>query len=395
MATGVNESKGIIDPPPLELAHGRRCWAQIDLAALERNLCHIRDQLPAGIRYVAVVKADAYGHGLYPTVSRLMQANVDLFAVSTSEEAGRIHEIARGWPILLLGFTLPGEEATIIQNGWMATVSSCEEINRFEKEAERLDKRLQVHLKIDTGMGRLGAWFEDTKPLYQKIMDSKNLVLRGIYTHFSDSVGSSDFTQLQRQRFLSTLQSLGLDETTPLMVHSDNSGGVEIFDRKSPINAVRVGLLQFGVVQYPLSVFKGIDIRPVFSLYSRIGLVKTVPAGTPISYNRTYVTRRETRIAVITAGYGDGIPTAISNKAQVLIQGKRCPLMGRITMDQMVADVTGMDELQPGEPVVLIGTNGNEKITVSDFSQWANSIPWEIFCNISKRVPRIYQTTRR
>ncbi len=370
-----------------------RCWAEIDLGALERNLARIRDRLPPGIRYVAVVKADAYGHGLHPTVARLMHAQADAFAVANVEEGVTIQEIASGWPILVLGPVLPEEEDALVRLGLVATVSSVAETERFDRAARRQKRILDVHINIDTGMGRLGVWHEEADPLFAAVAGAGHLRLRGVYTHYSDAVASPDFTQLQRERFLEAVRRNG-PLPPDLLVHADNSAGTEAFDRASPFNAVRVGLLQFGVTQYPESVFRSVSIEPVFRFLTRVGLVKDLPAGTPVSYGRTHVTRRDTRIAVLTAGYGDGLPTAASNRGEVLLRGRRCPILGRVTMDQTIVDASAVPHAAVGDTAVLIGRSGGEEIPVGEFSRWTDSIPWEVFCSVTKRVPRFYTVPR-
>lgn len=371
-----------------------RCWVEIDLAALERNLTHIRDQLPPGIQYVAVVKADAYGHGVYQTASRLMQSDADAFAVANVEEGARLLEIARGWPILVLGPVLPEEVHALIQLGLVATVSSREEVIRYSEGASTLGQSLDVHVKIDTGMGRLGVWHDEAHIVFEAIENSPNLNLKGVYTHYSDAASAPDFTREQRQRFVKALARSGLDQNDSLLIHADNSAGTEAFDRQTPFNAVRVGLLQFGVTQYPSSIFRSVSIEPVFGFYTRVGLIKMLPSGTPVSYGRTFVTAKETRVAVLTAGYGDGIPIAASNRGEVIIRGTRCPILGRVTMDQTIVDVSNVQGLEIGDQAILIGKSENEEITVNEFSDWSDSIPWEVFCSVTKRVPRLYTTAR-
>jgi len=371
-----------------------RCWVEIDLSALERNLSHIRDRLPPGIRYVAVVKADAYGHGVYQTASRLMQSNADAFAVANVEEGARLQEIARGWPILVLGPVLPEEESALVQLGLVATVSSAQEVIRFDETAARLGQALDVHVKIDTGMGRLGVWHEEADKVFRAVESAKNLHLRGVYTHYSDAVQSPDFTRRQREYFFQALGKAGIQDHQHLMIHADNSAGTEAFDHENPFNAVRVGLLQFGVTQYPASLFAPVSVEPVFRFYTRIGLIKTLPPGTPVSYGRSFVTARPTRVAVLTAGYGDGIPIAASNRGEVLIRGRRCPILGRVTMDQTIVDVSSVEGPEVGDQAILIGKSRDAAISVTEFSHWADSIPWEVFCSVTKRVPRIYSTSR-
>lgn len=373
-----------------------RCWAEIDLAALERNLFRIRSALPEHIRYVAVVKADAYGHGLPQAVSRLMQAEADMFAVANPDEARAVREIGTGWPILILGPLLPGEEDILAEEHVIGTVSSRGELDRLERASRETGRIFQVHLKVDTGMGRLGVWHEEAGPLIDRLRVSERVELRGIYTHFSDAASpGGEHTRIQRQRFLHVLETgFGAGELDRLLIHADNSASLETFERTTPFNAVRVGLLQFGVTQYQDSILDTARVEPVFSFHTRIGLVKTLPAGTPISYARTLVLPKETRVAVLTGGYGDGIPTAASNRGSVLIRGRRCPILGRVTMDQTIVDVSGLDEVAPGERATIIGRQEDAAVSVSEFSEHSGTIPWEAFCTVTKRVPRIYLTRR-
>ncbi|WOO39833.1 alanine racemase [Rubellicoccus peritrichatus] len=372
-----------------------RVWAAIDLAALERNLGRIRSALPPHVRYVAVVKADAYGHGLYQTVARLMQCHADAFAVANVFEGAEVREVGAGWPILVLGAVLPGEEDHLVNYDLIATVSGEEEVKRFEKAARRAGQALRVHLKIDTGMGRLGVWHSDAEALFKRLEKSKHLVLEGIFTHFSSADSDLDYTRTQRDRLLRFIKKIPVETQRDLLVHADNSAGLESFTKDSPLNAVRVGLLQFGLLPYPTSLLSRLAVEPVLSFSTRVGLTKELPSGTPISYGQTYRLKQRSRIAVLTAGYGDGIPTASSNKAEVLIMGKRCPVLGRITMDQTVVDVTHIEHpVSPGDIATLIGRQGREEITVTEFSEWGNCIPWETFCSLTKRVPRVYQTSR-
>lgn len=372
-----------------------RCWAEIDLAALERNLGKIRAALPARVRYVAVVKADAYGHGLAQTVARLMQCGADCFAVANVKEGADLREIGSGWPVLVLGAVLPGEEAALLEYDLMATVSTPEEIIRLNETAAAAGRKLAVHLKIDTGMGRLGVWHRDAAALARQLAAAPNLAWRGVYTHFSCADSDPTFTAHQRQLFLDTLKELPPpSDPIGFLIHADNSAGLESFATDSPINAVRVGLLQFGLLPYPDSLLSRLRPDPVLSFHTRVGMVKTLPAGTGVGYGRTLTLAGDTRVAILTAGYGDGLPTAASNRAQILIRGQRCPVLGRVSMDSTIVDVSALPEAVVGDIATLIGEQGGERIGVAEFSRWSDCIPWESFCSITQRVPRIYKTTR-
>lgn len=368
-----------------------RCWAEIDLAALERNLRLIRGSLPAHMRYVAVVKADAYGHGLPQTAARLMHAGADLFAVASLSEAATVRELGPGWPILLLSPLLAEEDRYLAEYDLAATVSCNEEIDRLDAVGQTAGRPVSVHLKIDTGMGRLGVWHEETAPLWRRIAAAPHVRLAGVFTHFA-SPDDAAFTAEQRRRFLAALATCEGLQPEKIFVHADNSEGLETLPGASPFNAVRIGLLQFGILPHPKSLLAQVRTEPVFSFRTRVGLVKTLPRGQTVSYGRTHTLMRDTRTAVLCAGYGDGIPRAMSNRAQVLIHGRRCPVLGRVTMDQTIVDVTDVPGIAAGDEAVLVGRQDDAEISIGEFSGWADTIPWETLCSVTKRVPRVYRT---
>lgn len=370
-----------------------RCWAEIDLAALERNLRRIRAALPDQIRYVAVVKADAYGHGLPQIAARLMHAGADLFAVANLAEAAALREVGPDSPILILSPILPQEDRHIADLDVAVTISSPEEVSRFAAVAHKSGRPLTVHLKIDTGMGRLGAWHEHAEHVYQLIRDTGGLRLAGVFTHFSSPDEDPEFTALQRRRFLIALTRCPGIDTTHLLVHADNSAGIETLEIGGPFNAVRVGLLQFGILPRPGTLLESVRAEPVFSFRTRVGLVKSLPIGTSVSYGRTHTLARDSRVAILAAGYGDGIPRAASNRAQVLLHGRRCPVLGRVTMDQTIVDITDLSTaVAAGDEAVLVGRQQDAEIGIAEFSRWGDTIPWETLCSVTKRVPRLYRT---
>lgn len=375
------------------LSSSKRCWATIDLATLERNVGRIRAKLPKSIKYISVVKADAYGHGLPQIVSRLMNSFIDYFAVATVYEAITIRELGGGWPILILGALLPEEDDFLIEYNLTGTVSSLAELKRFEEVGRSRRKKVAVHLKIDTGMGRAGVWYASAEELFKKILDCKNIELTGIYTHFSSADRDLLCTDSQRKIFAELLikfQQIAKNDFKSLLIHADNSAGLETLNMESFFNAIRLGIIQFGVLQNKDSWVRNLGIEPVLALKARVGLIKDLPKGASISYGRTYELQQNSKIAIITAGYGDGIPIGLSNKGEVLINGNRCPIIGRVTMDQTIVDITNFPNINIGDEVVLIGENQEELITISDWSKWANTIEYDIYCSITKRVPRNY-----
>jgi alanine racemase len=242
-------------------------------------------------------------------------------------------------------------------------------------------------------MGRAGVWHEEAEGLYEAIVRATHLRLAGVFTHFASPDDDPLFTEEQRRRFLDALgRCRGLDPAK-LFVHADNSAGLETMPGSSPFNAVRVGLLQFGILPHPGSLLEQVRTEPVFSFRTRVGLVKTLPRGTTISYGRTHTLTRDSRVAILCAGYADGIPRAASNRGHVLIRGRRCPILGRVTMDQVIVDATDTPHVACGDEAVLVGRQGSEEITISEFSRSADTIPWETLCSVSKRVPRVYRTS--
>lgn len=366
-----------------------RCWAEIDLSAFERNLKSIQVALPDHVRYLAVVKADAYGHGMPQIVRRLMQSGVDCFAVANAREAVEIRQIGAGWPILLLSPLLPEEDELLIEHDLTATVSTLDECERLQTLATERKGTMKVHLKVDTGMGRLGIWHTKACDLLESINTMPGLELSGIYTHFSSASSDLAFTKTQRERFLALI-----DKAAPLkkdlLIHADNSAGIDTLLGDSPFNAVRIGLLQFGIPPYPKSALGTVSVEPVFSFHTRVGLVKDLPSGTYISYDRSFRLIRDSRIAILTAGYADGVPLGLSNRGEVILQGKRCPILGRVTMDQTIIDVTDCPCVEIGDHAILIGKDQEGEITATEFSNLASTIVWETLCSVTKRVTRVY-----
>lgn len=349
--------------------------------------------MPSHIRYVGVVKADAYGHGLYPIAATLMRCKIDLLAVATVYEAAEVRQISADFPILVMSPVLPEEEPFLVDHRLSVVVSTFEEVERLEMLAQRTRLPISIHLKVDTGMGRLGVWYEQVLELWEKIHQSNNLVLAGIMTHFACAGTNDEMTRMQRQRFNQLLKSLPDLNPKQVWIHEDNSSGLQEFDVDKSINAVRVGLLQYGINSLKGEKAK-IQVYPIISFFARVGVIKSLPQGTSISYDATYSLKRDTRVAIVTAGYADGIPLGNSNRGYVLIRGKRCLILGRVAMDQMIVDVTDYPEIQMGDEVVLFGRRKGESasIDLDEFSGWSESMPWERLCDLSKRVKRVYRT---
>lgn len=371
----------------------RRCWVEVDLDALRANLAWIKHRVGTGVRVITVVKADAYGHGLKSIAALLMQSGTDLFGVASLSEAESIRSVGRGWPILLLGSALPDEIEQAIHDEVMLTLSSSEQLHQISQMAQRLKRTASVHLKVDTGMGRLGVPADQAVSLATETHAAPGVRLAGLYTHYANVEEEAAYTQNQRQSFRKVRDAIRQKLGDPEWVHCANSAGV-LLELPDQCNAVRPGLLVYGVIP-PGSRLGGrikLDrFQPALSWKARVSFVKSVKSGSRLSYGGTHVVRKPSRIATVTVGYGDGYLRSGSNRAEVLIQGRRCPVVGRITMDQVLVDVTRLDRITPGEEVVLIGTQEAAAITATDVAGWMGTIPWEVLTSITYRVPRVYR----
>jgi alanine racemase len=364
----------------------------VDLEALRENLAQIRVLAGPQRKVLVVVKADAYGHGLRQIATVLMESGAEFFGVATPAEARAVRALGKGWPVLMLGACLGAEVDLLVREGVVATVSSLEEARRFSSSALRQGTVASLHLKVDTGMGRLGVEPSGALALLEQVQRLPAISINGVYTHYSSAEDDAPFTAEQRRKFLAFLESI----KPPCRfdwVHVSNSGGL-LLEPEDTGNLVRVGLLAYGIVPPGgrLSA-SAVPVRPALDWKARVSLVREVPAGTPVSYGHTFITPTRMRLATVTVGYADGYLRAASNRGRVLIAGRLCPVLGRITMDQTVVDVSALPDVAPGAEVVLIGAQGQGKITVGDLAEWCGTIPWEILTNISYRVPRIYRGT--
>jgi alanine racemase len=369
-----------------------RCWAEVDLGALRENLAWIRNQVGPEIKIMTVVKADAYGHGLKQIAALLMQSGTDVFGVANLAEAANIHAVGRGWPVLMLGACLPEEVELAVRDEVMPTLSTLAEAEHFSREAVRQGKTVRLHLKIDTGMGRLGVEPPEALPLMRAIRRLPGLQLHGVFTHYSSVEDDPDYSQRQADQFIRLVRQARAEGMEIPLVHANSSGGL-LLEPETLFNLIRPGLVVYGVVppgDRPVHAELARHVRAVLSLKCRVSLVKDIPAGKALSYGHTFVASSPMRVATLTAGYGDGYMRAGSNRAYVLIRGRRCRILGRITMDQMIADVTEAPEVIDGDEAVLIGRQGGGEITATELARWMNTIPWEVLTSITYRVPRLY-----
>ncbi|MBI3870930.1 MAG: alanine racemase [Verrucomicrobia bacterium] len=372
---------------------GARCWVEVDLDALRTNLAWIKHRVGPGVRVITVVKADAYGHGLKSIAALLMQSGTDLFGVATLAEDAAIRSVGQGWPVLMLGAALPDELESAIKDGVMLTISSAEELTRIATLAASLKRTAAVHLKIDTGMGRLGASPDEAGKLARMVRSAGNLSLAGLYTHYANVEEEAAYTRNQRETFRRSRELVKAEGGDPEWIHCANSGGV-LLELPDGCNAVRPGLLVYGIIP-PGSRLGGRiaaqSFVPALSWKARVSFVKEIRAGARLSYGGAFTAPKKMRVATVSAGYGDGFLRAASNRGEVLIQGRHCPILGRVTMDQMMVDVTRLASVIPGEEVVMLGNQGAASLRAEDLATWMGTIPWEVLTGITYRVPRIYR----
>jgi len=378
------------------LYDSRPTFAEIDLNALHHNFKVIRSAIPRGTDILAVVKADAYGHGFEEICRELDALGVNAFGVAFLHEGIVLRKLPKGGidkPILLLGGIYPGQERKCIGYNLSTVVFTLEQAQALNQAAGKLFRKAQVHLKIDTGMGRLGIPYTDVPSFMQELRKLSNIALEGIISHFASADELDEqgrhFTRLQAERFEWVIAETRKAGFAPRYIHIANSAGALL--RNIPgCNLVRPGIALYGAI--PSADFQGkLDLHPVMRLKSRIAMLKWVEPGTTISYARRFTAGNKTLIASVPVGYADGYPRALTNKGEVLIRGQRARVTGTVCMDWIMLDVTGVAGVTVGDEVILIGGDQTGKcIHAEELAAAAGTIPYEIFCGISKRVPRVY-----
>jgi len=373
----------------------RPTTAHIDLGALRHNLAQVR-RLAGAREVIAIVKADAYGHGSVPVARALAAEGVTRFGVALVEEGRALREAGIRGEVLVLGGLVEDQAAEIVELGLTATIFHSGHADTLNEAARRAGRAVPVHVKIDTGMGRLGFSPDAAPDAVAALARSAFLRLEGLMTHFADAdLADPAYAREQVARFDAVAETVRRAGVHIPIRHAANSAAVMAASSwrsamGGPLyDAVRPGLMLYGARPGP-AVGAGVDLRPVLSLTTRILLLKRVPPGTPISYGRTFVTRRESLIAVLPIGYADGYPRALSNAGRVLVRGRAAPVVGRVCMDLTMVDVTDVPGAAEGDEAVVIGAQGAAAITVEEVAACAGTIAYEILCGIGPRVPRRY-----
>lgn len=358
----------------------------IDLSAIEENMRLLRSVVPSSAKMMAVVKADGYGHGAAETARAAIRGGADMLAVASSGEGRQLREQGIDIPILVLGAVTENDASEGVRYRLTQTVCSVEMVRWCEKAARELQKQTEVHLKIDTGMGRIGVrTAAERDAVLDALADCRYVRLTGAFTHFSDADGGEDgirYTQEQYQRF----QEMTLPLPEGIIRHCCNSAAIHRFPQMS-MDMVRAGISLYG---YP-PVRTDLPLRPCMEWTADISYIKEIPSGTYVSYGRTYQSEKPIRAATITCGYGDGYFRLAGRDGYVLIGGKRAKIIGRVCMDQMMADISGIDGVSVGDEAVLIGKSGDEEITAEEIAAWAGTISYEILLSVGSRVDRNYR----
>ena len=379
-----------INEPTIATNFGvRSTFVEVNLSQLSRNLDAIREKVsPAKI--MIVVKANAYGHGL-TEVAKYLDPQVDYIGVAVLEEGILLREIGVQTPILVLGGIWGDQIPAYIENDLTLTAPSVERLEQIDQAAEALSKKARVHLKVDTGMERIGVHYYNADKLLEAALACEHVEVEGIFSHFANSDAADlSHAQLQLERFNEVLHFYEKHSLPMPIVHMANSGAIlQLPD--SYFDMVRPGILFYGVYPSP-EAQRTVDVKPALAWKSRVVYFKVTQPGHPVSYGSTWQSDHNVRIVTVPVGYGDGYFRGMSNRAQVVIHGKKYPQVGRICMDQVMVNIEG-DSAFNGDEVILIGESENGvRVTVEELAEWADTIPYEILTNINTRVPRVYFT---
>ncbi len=371
--------------PPLS----RPTWVEIHLKNLARNFHSIKRWTGKNIAVMGIVKADAYGHGAVRVAKTLQKEGIDYFGVASLYEAKEIYDAGIRKPVLILGHTPPEYLKDVAQHNFRQTVFDAASAQKLNDAASRMKKPVAVHVKVDTGMGRLGLFPEHAAEFIRKIKTFPFLKIEGVFTHFSSADQDAAYTKKQLLKFHAVLRQLKEANIAVPYIHAANSAALLNF-KDSHFNMTRPGILLYGLSPLPQTKKPPFALSPVLSLKSRIISIKKFPANAKVSYSGTHATRRNEKIAVVPIGYADGYLRALSNRSIMLVHGKKVPVVGQVCMDFTLLNVSRISGVCVQDEVTVIGQSGAASISVNDLAHLANTINYEITCLIGKRVPRVY-----
>lgn len=375
----------------------RPTFAQINLDDLRSNFRSCRKFIGSDVKYMAVVKANAYGHGAVECSKVLIDEGVDWLGVAMLEEALQLRNAGLSIPILCLGGLFDGQEDAFLDNDVTPALFNIDQVKSLDSAAKARNVTKDIHIKIDTGMGRLGIRWHELDEFIRLLMPHPNLRVRGLMSHFASAndPNEDDFTNQQIDRFNAAIGKFEAAGFSPEVFDIANSPGA-VGHPRSRQQMVRLGGILYGLGRDVLSESRPQpELRPVMSVYSEIADIKNITRGETLGYGRTFETERDSRIALVPIGYNDGYPRSLSNKSSVIVRGNPIPVRGRISMDWTIVDVTDVPDAKPGDRVTLIGEDGDNSIRAEDVARRAETISYEITCGISSRVPRRFTSVDR
>ncbi|MCF8001122.1 MAG: alanine racemase [Halanaerobiales bacterium] len=367
----------------------RPVWVEVNLDNIKFNINQVKNNIPDETLIMAVVKADAYGHGVLEVAQAAVEAGSDRLAVALPEEGRQLRKADFKLPIQILGEVLPEQISLLVDWNLIPTISKMETVKRLDRLAAEKGIVKKVHVKVDTGMGRIGVFPENAIQFIKNVKSFDNIEVEGLMTHFAKAdEEDKKYTYDQWEKFQMVIDKLK-EENIEIPIKQAANSATIIDLPQMALNMVRPGIMMYGL-RPSHEVDQDFKLKPALSWKGKIVYLKEVPPGTGISYGATYVTEKEAKIATIPMGYADGYSRLLSNKGEVLINGQRAPIRGRVCMDQFMVDVSHIDNVKIGDEVVLIGTQGDKEVTATEMADIIGTINYEITCDITKRVPRIY-----
>ncbi len=371
----------------------QRAWIEVKGKALETNVRQLRSKLSKDCQFMAVVKADGYGHDAKVVSEYAIKGGASQLGVATLKEGIKLRSSGVKKPILILGNLYKKKDLIIsFKNDLMPTVSSLRECLICNNIGKHFGMKFSLHLKVDTGMSRLGFESDKFVQQFEKIKSFENISIEGIYSHLSsadedNSLDSKSSTQLQRLKFQKLLKQINVDSNHNIKTHLANSAGM-LLNKDFHFHMVRVGLSMYGYS--PLAkIDKNLSLKPALFLKVKVAFIRIIDKGVRVSYGGKFVSTRKTKLAVLSIGYADGVPRNLSGKIKAIHNGKLYPQVGSITMDQMMVDITGSNEIKIGSTMILLGSDGHKTISPLDWARESNTIPWEILCSFKNRLPRV------
>jgi alanine racemase len=371
----------------------QRAWIEVKGKAIETNVRQLRTKLSKNCQFMAVVKADGYGHDAKVVSDFAIKGGASQLGVATLKEGIKLRSFGVKQPILILGNLYTKKDLIIsFKNDLMPTISSIRECLICNNIGKHFGFKFSLHLKVDTGMSRLGFEANKFVQQFEKIKSFENISIEGIYSHLSsadedNALDPKSITQLQRLKFNKLLKQINLERNHEIKIHLANSAGM-LINKNFHFHMVRVGLSMYGYS--PLDkIDKNLLLKPALFLKVKVAFIRTIEPGVGVSYGRKFVTSRKTKLATLSIGYADGVPRNLSGKINVIYNNKLYPQVGSITMDQMMVDITGSNEIRIGSTMTLLGSDGDKTISPLEWARKSNTIPWEILCSFKNRLPRV------